>query len=187
MFSLDFCDTDEKSPCATGPVGTGASGHSGHDPALIRHLMSDHALLRDSLQRLEDHAQHLQFSKIPRTLARFRADLQRHIEEENEHFYAYVARALRDHPLVAERLQRTSLRMAGIARLVTLFTRHYSDICVTQANRDAFLRDLDVIASLLGDRMTLEESALYALYQPPHRAGQLPDEDCLLSLERADD
>jgi len=186
MLSLDFRDTDERPACVSGQVGTGATGNAAYDPALIKHLMSDHALLQDSLGRLEDHAQHRQFAKIPRTLARFRNDLQRHIEEENEHFYAYIAKALRDDPLVAERLESTSARMTGIARLVILFARHYTDVCVTQANRDAFLRDLDVIASLLGDRIELEETSLYKLYQPLCRIGQLPDEDCLLSLESTD-
>lgn len=189
MFSLDFRDTDDHlarasgTTCAAGPV---ASPAATYDPTLIKHLKSDHAGLQDSLVRLEDHAQHRQFAKIPGTLARFRSELHRHIEEENLHFYAYVAHALREDPLVAERLDRTSARMAGIARLVTLFTRHYTDIPVTPTNRDAFIRDLDVIASLLGDRIELEESTLYALYQPPCRAGQLPDEDCLLSLECVD-
>ena len=185
MFSLDLRNTDEKPASVASMTGTGAPGHALYDPTLIKHLTADHANLLESLGRLEDHAQHRQFVKIPGTLARFRTDLLRHIEEENLHFYAYVAHALREDPLVAERLDRTSARMAGIARLVCLFTKHYTDIPVTQANRDAFIRDLDVIASLLGDRIELEETSLYALYQPPHRAGQLPDEDCLLSLEHA--
>ena len=186
MFSLDFRDTDEKPDCVSGLVGTSATGHATYDPALIKHLKSDHASLQDSLGRLEDHAQHRQFAKIPRTLVRFRNDLQRHIEEEHEHFYAYIAKALRDDPLVAERLERTSARMTGIARIVTLFARHYTDICVTQANRNDFLHDLEVIASLLGDRIELEETSLYTLYQPLCRIGQLPDEASLLSLESAD-
>lgn len=185
MFSLNLRDTDERPAWAQGPANAPAPGHTGYDPALIKHLKSDHALLQDSLGRLEDHAQHRQFAKIPGTLARFRNDLLRHIEEETQHFYAYVANALREDPLVAERLDRTSARMAGIARLVNLFARHYTDEPVTQSNRDAFIRDLDVITSLLGDRIELEEGSLYALYQPPCRAGQLPDEDCLLSLEYA--
>lgn len=187
MFSLDLRDTDEKPAGTASATSVGCMGHATYDPTLIKHLKSDHTALQDSLGRLEDHAQHRQFAKIPATLARFRNDLLRHIEEENLHFYAYVAHALREDPLVAERLDRTSARMAGIARLVSLFTRHYADIPVTQANREAFIRDLDVIASLLGDRIELEETSLYALYQPPHRAGQLPDEDCLLSLECAAD
>lgn len=185
MFSLELRDIDHKPAWANAAGSVHASAHAAYDPALIKHLKSDHALLQDSLGRLEDHAQHRQFAKIPRTLARFRGDLQRHIEEESEHFYAYVAHALREDPLVAERLERTSARMAGIARLVTLFTKHYTDTPVTPANRDAFIRDLDVIASLLADRIELEETTLYALYQPPGRAGQLPDEDCLLTLECA--
>lgn len=181
MFTLNLKDFDEKG--ARTFSATGATTRPTYDPALIKHLKADHAVLQDSLERLEDHAQHRQFAKLPGELARFRAELLRHIEEENLHFYAYVADALREDPLVAERLERTSARMSGIARLVVLFTRHYTECPATQADREAFIRDLDVIASLLGDRIELEETSLYALYQPPHRAWQLPNEDCLVNLE----
>lgn len=190
MFSLELRDTDDRTARGYGMAcmaGTDIRAPATYDPTLIKHLTSDHASLQDSLGRLEDHAQHRQFAKIPGTLARFRNDLHRHIEEENLHFYAYVAHAFREDPLIAERLDRTSARMAGIARLVTLFTRHYTEIPVTATNRDAFLRDLDVIASLLGDRIDLEEKTLYALYQSPYRALQLPDEECLAHLECAPD
>lgn len=167
MFSLELRDTDEKPAAASGAVSTGVAGNTAYDPTLIRHLKSDHGCLLDLLTRLDDHARHLQFAKVPTTLARFHADLLRHIDEENTHFYAYIARLLRDDPLIAERLERTGARMAGIARLVTLFNRHYTDVPVTPTNLDAFLRDLDVITSLLSDRIELEETTLYALYQPP--------------------
>lgn len=188
MLSLELRDTDDRTARASGMAcvaGTEITGPATYDPTLIKHLTSDHAGLQDFLERLEDHVQHRQFAKIPDTVARFRNELHRHIEEENHHFYAYVAHAFREDPLVAERLNRTRLRMAGIARLVSLFTRHYTEVPVTAANRDAFIRDLDVIASLLGDRIELEEMTLYALYQPPHHPLQLPDEDCLAQLESA--
>lgn len=183
MFTLDLRDIDEKGAQPFGAPGAGATTRPTYDPALIKHLKADHAVLQDALERLEDHARHRQLAKLPAELARFRTELLRHIEEENLHFYAYVAEALREDPLVAERLERASARMSGIARLVMLFTRHYAETPVTQGNREAFIRDLDVIASLLGDRIELEETSLYALYQPPYRAWQLPDEDALASLE----
>jgi hypothetical protein len=186
MFSLSPRDTEDTARQTSGANHadqTGASRRSAYDPNLIKHLKADHATLQATLARLEDHAHRCQFAKLPSTLARFHADLLHHIEEEDEHFYGHVSRSLREDPLVSERLDRASARMAGIARMVTLFVRHYTDIGVTSTTRDAFLRDLDVITTLLGDRIELEETSLYALYQPPHRAAELPDEDCLLSLE----
>jgi hypothetical protein len=181
MLSLHIRDTEDASLHA--PPVRSADACCAYDPDLVKHLTADHVTLQATLARLEDHARHRQFAKIPAALERFRVDLLRHIEEEDAHFYAYVERALRDDPLVSERLARTRARMAGIARMVALFTRRYTELGVTPVTRETFLRDLDVIASLLGDRIGLEETALYALYQPPHRAGELPDEDCLLSLE----
>lgn len=174
MFSLNTRGIDErKHPLQ---VMTAASGtphadtaHADYDPALIKHLMSDHAALRDLLARLDDHARYRQFAKIPGTLARLREDLMRHIEEENEHFYAYVSRNAANDRDAREHLERTCAKMAGIARLALLFTRHYTEIGVTFLNRDAFSRDLEVITSLLAERIELEETSLYALYQPPHR------------------
>lgn len=181
MLSLHIRDTEDASLHA--PQAGSPDPRFAYDPDLVKHLAADHATLQATLARLEDHARHRQFAKIPAALERFRIDLLRHIEDEDVHFYAYVERALRDDPLVSERLERARARMAGIARMVALFARRYTELRVTPATREAFLRDLDVIASLLGDRIALEETVLYALYQPPHRAGELPDEDSLLSLE----
>lgn len=169
MLSLNIHGIEQRSRRLPGVTGTGAAGHAEYDPALIKHLMSDHAALRDLLTRLDDHARHRQFAKIPCTLARLRDGLMRHIEEENEHFYAYVfQRAAYDRD-AREHLERTCAKMAGIARLALLFTRHYTEIGVTSLNRDAFSRDLEVISSLLAERIELEETSLYALYRPAHR------------------
>lgn len=135
-----------------------------HDPALIPRLVADHALLKDMLERLEDLAIHRQYAMIRDTLLQFRDALLRHIEEEETHFYAPVLHALRDDDPARTRLARAHARMAGIARLAVLFVKHYDGPDVTAATREAFLRDLDVVASLLGDRIELEEMSLYALY-----------------------
>lgn len=92
MFSLNIHGIDEKNSRLQGMTDVGATGHPDYDPALIKHLMSDHAARRDLLIRLDDHARHRQFAKIPCTLARLRDGLMRHIEKENEHFYAYLFR-----------------------------------------------------------------------------------------------
>lgn len=169
MFSLNIHGIDEKNSRLQGMTGAGATGHPDYDPALIKHLMSDHAALRDLLIRLDDHARHRQFAKIPGTLARLRDGLMRHIEEENEHFYAYLFRCAANDGDALEDLERTCAKMAGMARLALLFTRHYTEIGVTLLNRDAFSRDLEVITSLLAERIELEETSLYALYRPQER------------------
>lgn len=169
MFSLNHRGIEEKSIRPQDMTGVGTSGRTAYDPTLIKHLTSDHASLRDLLTRLDDHARHRQFAKIPGTLARLRDALMRHIEEENEHFYAYVFRCAAHEPEAREQLERTCAKMAGIARLALLFTRHYTEIGVTSLNRDAFARDLEVIAALLIERIELEETSLYALYRPPQR------------------
>ena len=169
MFSLNTRGIDQRKHPLQGMIGTSATGQADYDPALIKHLMSDHAALRDLLTRLDDHARHRQFAKIPVTLARLRDSLMHHIEEENEHFYAYVSRNVANDHDAREHLERTCAKMAGIARLALLFTRHYTEIGVTLLNRDAFSRDLEVITSLLIERIELEETSLYALYRPQHR------------------
>ncbi len=143
---------------------------SEHDPALIPHLVADHALLRDLLGRLEDLAIHRQYQRIPGLLLRLRDELVRHIEEEDKHFYGPVLNALENDAPARQRLERAHARMAGIARLALLFVKHYDGIYVTTSTREAFMRDLDVVESLLSDRMELEEMSLYALYERTNTA-----------------
>lgn len=169
MLSLNTHGIEEKKNRLQGMTGAGATSPVDYDPTLIKHLVSDHVSLRDLLIRLDDHARHRQFAKIPGTLARLRDGLMRHIEEENEHFYAYALRCAANDRSAQEHLERTCAKMAGIARLALLFTRHYTEIGVTSLNRDAFSRDLDVVTSLLIERIELEETSLYALYRPPQR------------------
>lgn len=134
------------------------------DHALIPHLVADHALLKDLLGRLEDLAIHRQYARIPGMLLRFRDELTRHIAEEDAHFYGPVLNVLENDAPERQRLERAHARMAGIARLALLFVKHYDGLYVTGATREAFMRDLDVVASLLADRIELEEMSLYTLY-----------------------
>jgi|APMI01.1.fsa_nt_gi hypothetical protein len=138
---------------------------AGHDPALIPHLIADHAQLKDLLGRLEDLAIHRQYQRIPGMLLRLRDDLVRHVEEEDTHFYGPVLQALENDAPARQRLERAHARMAGIARLALLFVKHYDGIYVTTSTREAFMRDLDVVTSLLSDRIELEEMSLYTLYE----------------------
>lgn len=149
---------------------TDVSPSPGYDPALIAHLVADHALLKDLLGRLEDLAIHRQYARIPGTLLRFRDEVVRHIAEEDAHFYGPVLNALENDAPERQRLERAHARMAGIARLALLFVKHYDGIYVTTSTREAFMRDLDVVASLLADRIELEEMSLYALYERTNTA-----------------
>ena len=137
-----------------------------HDPTLIPRLVADHAQLKDLLERLEDLAIHRQYAMIRDTLLQFRDALLRHIEEEEAHLYTPVLHALHDDEPARTRLARAHARMAGIARLAAPVVKHYDGPEGTAATRAAFLRDLDVVASLLGDRIELEKMSLYALYAP---------------------
>lgn len=165
MFTFNRRPTEARAAASDAPPPAEATSPHGHDPALIPHLVADHALLKDLLGRLEDLAIHRQYQRIPETLLRLRDELVRHIEEEDRYFYMPVLRALRHDDPERQRLERAHARMAGIARLALLFVKHYDDgVEMTASTREAFLRDLDVVASLLADRIELEEMSLYTLY-----------------------
>ena len=164
MFTFNRRPTEARAVGSDAPPQAQAASPHSHDPALIPHLVADHALLKDLLGRLEDLAIHRQYQRIPETLLRLRDELGRHIEEEDRYFYMPVLRALRHDDPERQRLERAHARMAGIARLALLFVKHYDGGEMTASTREAFLRDLDVVASLLADRIELEEMSLYALY-----------------------
>lgn len=142
-----------------------------YDPNLIASLKSDHVSLRETLEELENYILHQQFAKIPDMLNRFGEALQSHLDEEREHFYRRVAICVRDDPATSAFVERANVKMDGIARQITIFTKHYKDIGVCRVNRDAFRHDLEVIAALLNERIELEETSLYALYQPDRPTG----------------
>ena len=108
---------------------------------------------------------------------RFGDALQNHLDEERKHFYRRVAMCVQDDPAKSAFVERSSAHMDGIARQVIIFTKHYKSIGVNRMNNDEFRHDLEVIATLLGDRIDLEETSLYALYLPPQHAGQPPQAD----------
>lgn len=143
-----------------------------YDPNLIASLKSDHVSLRETLDELENYATHRQFAKIPCMLIRFSDALQNHLDEEREHFYRRVALCVQDDPAKSAFVERASAHMDGIARQVMIFTKHYKSIGVSLMNNNEFRHDLEVVATLLGDRIELEETSLYALYLPPRHAGQ---------------
>lgn len=142
-----------------------------YDPHLIESLTSDHASLKAALDLLEHYILHQEFAKIPGMLARFSDALQHHLDDEYGHFYRYVAVCVQDDAAKSAFVERTNARMEGIARQIMIFTRHYKSIGVSRVNKDAFRHDLEVISDLLGERIELEETSLYALYQPDHGHG----------------
>ena len=156
-----------------------------YDSNLIASLKSDHVSLRETLDELENYATHRQFANIPSMLIRFGDALQNHLDEEREHFYRRVAMCVQDDPEKSAFVERASAHMDGIARQVIIFTKHYKSIGVNRMNNDEFRHDLEVIATLLGDRIDMEEKSLYALYQPLHHAAHPQAEASPRRLEYA--
>lgn len=156
-------------PAARPHIGQAAVDALPYDPNLIASLKSDHVSLRETLDEIENYVLNRQCAKIPEMLARFRDALQNHLDEEREQFYRYVALCVQDDAAKSAFIERTNARMEGIARQVMIFTRHYTGIGVSRVNKDAFRHDLEVISDLLDERIELEETSLYALYQPSDR------------------
>ena len=171
MLSLAARKTETTTEPTDRPRSDQAVVATPYDPHLIESLKSDHASLKATLDLLEHYILHQEFADIPGMLARFRDALQHHMNEERDHFYRYVALCVREDAAKSAFVERTNARMEGIARQVMIFTRHYKSIGVSRVNRDAFRHDLEVISDLLGERIELEETSLYALYQPDHGHG----------------
>lgn len=164
MFSRYDCNSGEtpsRQAAEADPAPAAAAAEG-----LIGHFKSDHAELVDRLRDIEDRLLHGQFADIPRLLDAFRERLQTHLDEESEKFYGPLHARGEHDPAASQAVAQEETRMIGIARLVLIFTKRYVGTGVGAHNRDAFARDLDVIASLLVDRIQTEESMLYPLYCP---------------------
>lgn len=187
MHSLATRRTASTNDPATRPCGDRAVvvDATPYDPHLIEGLKSDHASLRATLDLLEHYILHHEFAKIPDMLVRFGDALQCHLDEERDHFYRRVAICVQDDPETSAFVERANVHMDGIARQVMIFTRHYKGIGVSRVNKDAFRHDLEVVTALLDERIALEETSLYALYQPLHRVGHAQADPSPRSLECA--
>lgn len=137
----------------------------GYDAGLIEQLKSDHHGLVKAFTEISAAVKCKQYREVPRLLGRFKIALQAHIMTENVKFYVYLQNKVASDPDTSQYVADLRKEMDGIARAVVKFANTHSTSMLTEETAEAFAQQLGEIGEILLQRVHLEESSLYTLYQ----------------------
>lgn len=144
-----------------------ASGSMRYDPHLVDSLKDDHRGLHRIYRDLLEARDRDDFKTVRTLLGKFKIALQAHLMVENVRFYVYLKQKYAtDHVTLA---YITDLRkeMDGISMAAVKFIHTYTHVeTFTSETKRAFNANLAAICDVMTQRIALEESRLYALYQP---------------------
>jgi len=99
-------------------------------------------------------------------LSNFKLTFQTHLAVENVRFYVYVQQHMALDADTSTFIADVRKEMNGIARAVLKFVDTYMAVPPTPSTVTGFHAELDQIGPVLVQRVQLEESRLYSLYQP---------------------
>ncbi len=142
------------------------TGGIAYDPALVSALKDDHLELVRIHSAIKKAAAESRFGDIGDLLSNFKLAFQTHIAVENVRFYAYVQQHAAEDADTSNFIADVRKEMNGIARAVMKFVDAYMTAPPTPATVTDFNGELNQIGSVLVQRVQLEESRLYSLYQP---------------------
>lgn len=150
------------------PVETGGIAY---DPGLVARLKQEHQELVSLFMAIKNASAECRFHQLPGLLQDLKQLFQTHIMLENVKFYVYVQQYCVPDPETSNFVFDVRKDMNGIARTLVKFVNTHSANVPTLDTVGAFRAELDLIGSLLLRRVHLEESRLYALYQPAVQRG----------------
>jgi len=134
-------------------------------PELVENLTHDHqsivTLYSDMFELLGKH----KYIQLSEKITEFKRALQAHVIVENVQFYTYLEVKLSDDSTNLEFIQDVRKEMNGIARAVVQFSKKYEKAHFTDGLKDEFISDLEGIGKVLTQRVAMEESQLYTLYE----------------------
>jgi regulator of sigma D len=142
------------------------SGGIAYDPELVNALKADHQELVRIYTAIKSAAAEGHYGGIPDLLANFKLTFQTHIAVENVRFYVYVQQHAALDADTSNFIADVRKEMNSIARAVMRFVDTHMTLPPTPATAAGFDAELDQIGSVLVQRVQLEESRLYSLYQP---------------------
>jgi regulator of sigma D len=137
-----------------------------YDPELVNALKSDHQELVSIYSTIKSAAAASRYDDIHDLLSNFKLTFQTHIAVENVRFYVYVQQHAALDADTSNFIADVRKEMNSIARAVMKFVETYMNTPPTPATVTGFNTELDQIGSVLVQRVKLEESRLYSLYQP---------------------
>ncbi len=142
------------------------SGGIAYDPGLVGSLKADHQELVRIYTSIKSAATAGHYSDIHDLLANFKLTFQTHIAVENVRFYVYVQQHAALDADTSNFIADVRKEMNSIARAVMKFVDTYMTLPPSPSTVADFNAELDQIGSVLVQRVQLEESRLYSLYQP---------------------
>jgi regulator of sigma D len=137
-----------------------------YDPELVNTLKQDHQELVRIYTAIKAAAAENRFSEIRDLLSDFKLTFQTHIAVENVRFYVYVQQHAALDADTSNFIADVRKEMNSIARAVMKFVDTYMTAPPTPVTVTGFNAELEQIGSVLVQRVQLEESRLYSLYQP---------------------
>lgn len=141
-------------------------GGIAYDATLVATLKDDHKELVRIYSAIKAAAAENRYGDLHDLLARFKLTFQTHVAVENVRFYVYVQQHMALDTDTSNFIADVRKEMNGIARAVLKFVDAYMAAPPTPVTVTGFCNELDQIGGVLTQRVQLEESRLYSLYQP---------------------
>ncbi len=137
-----------------------------YDASLVATLKEDHRELVRIYTAIKTAVAENRFGDIHDLLADFKLTFQTHIAVENVRFYVYVQQHAALDADTSNFIADVRKEMNSIARAVMKFVDTYMAAPPSPVTAMGFNSELEQIGSVLVQRVQLEESRLYSLYQP---------------------
>ena len=134
-------------------------------PELVSKLINDHHAIFALYNDLLGLANNQEYSHVGEKVHEFKSMLQAHVIVENVQFYTYLETTLSDDPTNLEFIKDVRKEMNDIAHAVIKFSKKYQDAHFNTRLKQEFSDDLENIGAVLTQRVSMEESQLYTLYE----------------------
>ncbi len=134
-------------------------------PELVEKLINDHREIVVIYSEMNDLFAKKDYGQIGLKVNEFKRKLQGHVIVENVQFYTYLENKLRHDPTNLEFIRDVRKEMNGIAHAVVQFARKYEKVGFSAQVIEEFSKDLAGIGDVLTQRVEMEESQLYSLYE----------------------
>jgi regulator of sigma D len=134
-------------------------------PELVEKLINEHREIVIIYREMKDLFDTKDYGRIGTKVNEFKRKLQSHVIVENVQFYTYLENKLRNDPTNLEFIREVRKEMNGIAHAVVQFSRKYENVGFSDQIVEEFAEDLEEIGDVLTQRVEMEESQLYSLYE----------------------
>lgn len=135
-------------------------------PNLVSKLINDHRTIVGLYNEIIDLTKIDDYGHVGEKVHEFKSALQAHVIIENVQFYTYLEKSLRDSdPTNLEFIKDVRKEMNDIAHAVVNFSKKYENAHFSTKLKEEFVPELESIGAILTQRVSMEESQLYTLYE----------------------